>query len=339
MSVTMDDVARAAGVSRSLVSLVFQDSPKVSPASRAAVLGAADRLGYRPNALARSLASKQVRTLGVLLNDLSNPFFAAVYESLAEQAEQRGYAILLGAGQRSRDREQEIVSGFLNHRVGGLILVSPRMSAPSIARLTSGIPCVIVGRDLRVPDVDLITSDEAIGVRAAVDHIVALGHEDIAHVSGGRGAGAAERRTAYVRAMRDAGLAGRSRVIAGDFTEQAGQSAARELLASDHLPTAVLAANDMVAVGLMGTFEAAGVSVPGDVSLVGYDNLALSELSMISLTSVAQPLAEFGHAATELLLERIEEGRTERVHRRFEPHLVVRQSTGPVGARRSARRR
>jgi len=336
MSVTMDDVARAAGVSRSLVSLVFQDSPKVSPRSRAAVLSAADRLGYRPNALASSLASKQVRTIGVLLNDLSNPFFAQVYEALAEQAEVKGYAILLGAGQRSRDREQAIVSGFLSHRVAGVILVSPRMSAASIAHLTSGIPAVIVGRDLRVPDVDLITNDEGIGVRAAVDHLVGLGHQDIVHVSGGRGAGEAERRTAYVAAMRAAGLTSRTRVIAGDFTEHAGQSAARELLQSRDLPTAVLAANDMVAVGLMGTLESAGVTVPGEVSIVGYDNLALSELSMIALTSVAQPLAEFGRAATDLLLERIEDGRTRRVHRRFEPHLVVRRTTGPVGPRRSA---
>lgn len=331
----MDDVARTAGVSRSLVSLVFRDSPKVAPDSRAMVLAAAARLGYRPNVLARSLASKQVRTIGVLLNDISNPFFAAVYEALAQRAEEHGYAILLGAGQRSKDREREIVSGFLNHRVGGLILVSPRMSASAIGELTSSVPSVLVGRTVRLPGVDTVTNDEATGVGTALEHLVGLGHRDIAHVTGGRGAGAAERRTAYQRGMAALGLGDRTRIVPGEFTEQAGQAAARSLIDSGRLPTAVLAANDMVAVGMMGAFQAAGLDVPGDVSLVGYDNLALSELSMISLTSVAQPLAEFGRAATDLLLERIDGGRVEPVHRRFEPTLIVRRSTGPVGPRRA----
>lgn len=332
---TMDDVARAAGVSRSLVSLVFQDSPKVAPSSRAKVLAAAGALGYRPNALARSLASKQVRTVGVLLNDISNPFFAAVYDALAECAETRGYSILLGAGQRSSAREREIVAGFLSHRVGGLILVSPRMSVSSIEELTSGLPSVLVGRDVRLRDVDTITNDEMTGARAALGHLVSLGHRDIAHVSGGKGAGAAERRAAYTRGMTERGLAEYVRVVVGDFTEQSGETAARQLITSGALPTAVLAANDMIAVGMMGVFQDAGIDVPSDISIVGYDNLTLSSLSMISLTSVAQPLADFGRAAMELLLERVDGARTTRVRRQFEPALIVRGSTGAVGPRPS----
>ena len=331
---TMEDVARAAGVSRSLVSLVFKDSPKVAPRSRKKVLAAAARLGYRPNALARSLASKQVRTFGVLLNDIANPFFSAVYESIAESAEAAGYGILLGAGQRSRAREEVILDTFLSHRVSGLILVSPRLSVRAIASATSGVPTVVVGREVRLPNVDSITNDEMDGARAAVGHLVGLGHVDIAHVSGGRGAGAAERRAAYLAAMAEAGLGARSRVLAGDFTEQSGEAAGGELLSARRLPTAVLTANDMVAVGLMAALQAAEVRVPADVSIVGYDNLALSALSMISLTTVEQPLAAFGEAATELLLERLESGRTQRVRRQFEPRLIVRGSTGPVGPRR-----
>ena len=326
----MDDVARAAGVSRSLVSLVFQDSPKVAAASRTKVLSAAERLGYRPNALARSLASKQVRTFGILLNDISNPFFAEVYESIAESADTAGYGLLLGAGQRSPDLEGAVVANFLSHRVAGLILVSPRMTTGSISQLSQGLPTVVVGRDVQLPNADAITNDEEVGVRAALDHLVALGHRDIVHVSGGNGAGAAERRAAYEGSMTDLGLADRIMVIDGDFTEQAGEAAARDLLTGRRLPTAVFAANDMAAVGVMAAFASAGIRVPADVSVIGYDNLALSDLSMISLTSVEQPLAEFGRAATSLLVDRLERGRGHRVHSTFEPGLVVRQSTAAV---------
>jgi DNA-binding LacI/PurR family transcriptional regulator len=323
----MADVARAAGVSRSLVSLVFQDSPKVAAVSRKKVLAEAERLGYRTNILARSLASKQVRTLGVLLDDIANPFFATVYDSIADAAEAAGYGILLGAGQRSSSREESIVSTFMSHRVGGLILVSPRMTAGAIESCSRSLSTVIVGRDVRLPHVDAITNDEAGGVRMAIDHLVGLGHREIVHVSGGRGAGAAQRRTGYVSVMREYGLSERARVIPGDFTEEAGKAAARQLLAEHALPTAVLTANDLVAVGLMAGLQSAGLKVPHDVSIVGYDNLAISELTMVSLTTVAQPLAEFGRAATGLLLERLQGGRQRRLHRQFEPRLIVRGST------------
>jgi DNA-binding LacI/PurR family transcriptional regulator len=323
----MDDVARAAGVSRSLVSLVFQDSPKVAAGSREKVRQAAAVLDYHPNAHARSLASKQVRAWGVLLDDIANPFFAAVYEPLAQAAETAGYDVLLGAGQRSGRLEETLVSTFLSHRVAGLILVSPRMSARMIEAATKGLPTVVVGRDIVLPDVDTVTNDEARGVRIAIEHLVSLGHRDIAHVSGGRGAGAAKRKAAYASVMREYGLSAHVRVIAGDFTDAAGEAAGREFLASGDLPTAVFAANDIVAVGLMAQLQSAGVRVPADVSVVGYDDLSLSALSMISLTTVAQPVADLGRAATALLLERLEGGRERRVHRRFEPHLIVRAST------------
>ena len=332
MRPTMDDVAQAAGVSRSLVSLVFQDSPKVAPPSRARVLEAAARLGYRPNALARSLASRQVRTFGVLLNDLSNPFFAEVYESIAAAAEVHGYDLLLGAGQRSPGHEEGVVASFLAHRVSGLILVSPRMSAPSIRELTQGLPTVVIGREVRLPHADAITSNDEAGVRSALEHLVALGHRDIAHISGGSGAGARDRRAAYQNAMSALGLAASIRIVEADFTERAGAEALRTLLELPSLPTALLAANDMVAVGAMGALAAAGMRVPDDMSVVGYDNLALADLAMISLTSVEQPLAEFGRAATDLLIERLDGGRTRRIHRSFEPTLVVRGSTAAPGA-------
>lgn len=326
MSPTMDDVARASGLSRSLVSLVFQGSPKVSEGSRARVLDAADRLGYRPNAIARSLASKQSTTLGVLLNDIANPYFAEVYASLSAAAAERGYSLLLGAGERSPERERAIIEELRDHRVAGLVLVSPRLPDSQLAKACVGLPTVVIGRTLRARGIDCVDNDEVTGARIAVEHLVASSHRAIAHISGGTGAGAAERRAAYEQAMHDAGLSKHIRVVAGDFTEEAGEAAAAELLTGRRRPTAVLAANDLVAVGLMAAAARSGVAVPADLAIVGYDNLPLSSLSMISLTTIAQPLAEFGPAAIDLVLERITDARRRSVVTTFEPRLVVRTS-------------
>lgn len=322
----MNDVAREARVSRALVSLVFRNSPKVSSHSRSKVLAAAERLGYRPNAVARSLASRSSRTFGVLLNDITNPFFAEVYESLAGACEEAGYEILMGAGQRSLRRETAIIGNFLSHQVDGLILVSPRITAPRLRAEIGTTPTVVVGKAINLESVDCVLNDEYVGARLAVDHLYNLGHRRIAHVSGGSGAGAAGRKAAYTAAMAGLGLKSLTDVVPGDFTEAAGRAGARTLLRRKTLPTAIMAANDLVAVGLIAELRSAGLSVPGDISIVGYDNSVLSGLSLVSLTTVQQPLADLGAAATQLMLERLG-GRTARVAREFAPSLIVRDST------------
>lgn len=328
MAATMNDVAREARVSRALVSLVFRDSPKVSAKSRAKVMAAAAKLGYRPNAVARSLASRSSRTFGVLLNDITNPFFAEVYESLATACEDAGYEILMGAGQRSLRRETAIIGNFLSHQVDGLILVSPRISAPKLRAEIGTIPTVIVGKTLALPTVDCVLNDEYVGARLAVDHLHALGHRRIAHVSGGSGAGAAGRKSAYIAAMSGLGLKQHIDVIPGDFTESAGHAAIRTLLRRKQLPTAILAANDLVAVGMIAELRSAGLAVPTDISIVGYDNSILSGLSLVSLTTVQQPLSQLGTTATQLMLERLT-GRAVPEVRELAPSLVVRESTAP----------
>lgn len=322
----MEDVAREARVSRSLVSLVFSGSPKVSERSKRKVLAAAERLDYRPNMLARSLASRTTKTFGVMLNDITNPFFAHVYESLATSCEEAGYQILLGAGQRSVSRECAIIGNFLSHQVDGLILVSPRIAARNLHSLVGATPTVLVGKSQEVPGVDCVLNDEFVGARLAIDHLHSLGHRAIAHVSGGSGAGAANRKAAYTAAMAGLGLKAQVDIIPGDFTEASGHAAARALLKRKSLPTAVLAANDLVAVGMIAEFRAAGVGVPSDISIVGYDNSALSGLSLVSLTTVQQPLAALGAQATRLMLERLQ-GRNTTEVLELAPTLVVRDST------------
>ncbi len=323
----MEDVAGRAGVSRALVSLVMRNSPKVSEQRRAAVLRAAAELGYSPHAMARSLASRTSTVLGVMVSDLRNAFFAEVIDGLEATARDAGFDIIINTGGRSANREAGALTSLLSFRPAGIALLSPVLPAPAIAAAAAHSPLVLVSRTSRLTTVDTVNDDGVAGVALAVDHLVSLGHRRIAHFDGGSAPSSAARRRGYRSAMRRHGLA--ELVVASEHTDTAGAKAAHELSHRRHLPTAVVAGNDFNAVGAISAFEDAGLRVPEDVSVVGYDNTSLAALRHVSLTTVDQPRLEMGRLAAEALLRGVRGERTEPVRHLLHPSLVLRATTAP----------
>lgn len=323
----MEDVAASAGVSRSLVSLVMRDSPQASARARVVVMEAANRLGYRRNIAASNLAARRTMTIGLLLNDLHNPWYAEVADGIHTIAERSGYQVILATGRRSPAVESRAINAFLSARVDGLIVAGCRMPQTRLAAIADEVPVVSAGRSLSGMTLGSVSADDGEGARLAVGHLYDLGHRHIAHIDGGRGAGSAPRRSGYIAAMRALGLGENVRVVSGDFTEDAGNRAGRRLLRDGAVPTGFFAANDLSAVGLIDALDDAGLSVPGTASVVGYDNTAFAALNHIGLTTIDQPRNQMGRVAATMLLGALTgTGQLEHVHMR--PQLVVRSTTG-----------
>jgi len=326
---TITDVARRAGVSKSLVSLVMRGADHVSPERRQAVNKAAAELGYRPNAMARSLVQRRTHLVGVMVSDLHNPFFADVVAGIQEQAARTGYKVLVNSGNRAAAREADAMETLLQLRADGIILGSPVLDDEVIGRASREVPIVLVGREAHGPAVDSVTNDDRAGAEVAVEHCVSLGHRRIAHIDGGHGAGAPARRHGYEAAMKRLGLGDLVSVVSGTYTEEGGHTGCLLLLAQKPRPTAIFAANDLAAIGALNAIEESGLKVPDDISLVGYDNTSLAALRHISLTTIHQPRLEMGQLALSTLLERIDQDREEPRRVVLSPSLVVRASTAP----------
>lgn len=322
---TMDDVAEAAGVSRALVSLVMRNAPNVSDRRRKAVLDAADRLGYRPNAAARSLAERRSNTLGVVVNDLHNTFFADLVDGVHEVAQANGFRLLLNTAWRTDIDERQAVEAFLEYRVDGILVLGPTADGDTLRDASKNTPVVTIGSSF--PGVDAVVNDDLRGGELAAEHLVDLGHRDIVHLDGGNGAGADHRREGFCGVMESMGL--EVRVVPGEFTERSGLEAAIDLVEAGMVPTAVFAANDLAAVGMIDALTVAGHPVPESVSVIGYDNTHLAQLRHIGLTTIHQPRVEMGRLAAEIVLERLESGRRQSVCHVVTPELVVRNTTAP----------
>jgi DNA-binding LacI/PurR family transcriptional regulator len=323
---TLADVAARAGVSTALVSIVMRGVPGASDATRERVRRVAEELGYRPDLRARLLRSARSRLLGVVFA-VDSDFHGDLVGGLYAAAERAGYELALSAVTPGRD-EVRAVDGLLQDRCEALVLLGPQSSPARLAELAAAMPVVVVARQVRAAAVDVVRTADRVGVHEAVEHLVALGHQRIAHVDGGRAPGAAERRRGFREAVSRHGL-GEVQVLAGGPGEEDGARAARRLLAGDRLPTAVAAFNDRSAVGLLDVLSRAGVPVPGAVSVVGYDDSRLARLSSVDLTTVAQDAGLMTTLAVGRAIDRLDGGPSSARQQVVPPRLVVRSSTAP----------
>ncbi|MCD2188982.1 LacI family DNA-binding transcriptional regulator [Actinomycetospora soli] len=311
------DVAAAAGCSTASVSLVLRGEPGPSEATRDRVLAAAEQLGYRPDRAASLLARRRSGMLGVV-TDVRSTFHAELVEELLDASARRGFDLLIGARSPARD-EERAVETLIDSRCEALLLLGTSGPAERLVALDGQVPVVAVSG--RAGGVDGVRVDDERGTREATEHLLALGHRDVVHVDGGAGEIAADRCRGYVAAMTAAGLA--PRVLRGGHGEADGAAAAADLGGA----TAVTVFNDRAAVGLLDALVRAGVRVPADVSVAGFDDSPLARLAHVDLTTVSQDVPALVANALDLVVARLDGVRAERREVVLAPRLVVRGTT------------
>jgi DNA-binding LacI/PurR family transcriptional regulator len=293
---------------------------------------AAAELDYRPDHRARLLGRGRSRTIGVVFG-LHREFHGLLVESLYAAAERRGWDVALGACAPSR-AERAAVRALLEQRCEAVVLLGPTMPRSDIEHLAARVPVVVVARALRFPKVDVVRTDDVAGGRLGAEHLAALGHQSLVHVDGGRAPGAAERRRGFRQAVADLGLDGR--VLKGGTSDSDGARAAGDIAASGRaIPVATGATvfNDNSAAGLLAALRTQGVRVPGDMSLLGYDDTRVAALTGVALTTVAQDPAALARSAVQLAVGRAQDPDGPCTEVVVKPTLVVRETTGPPGDR------
>lgn len=339
--VTIREIARLAQVSLGTVSNVLNNPKMVAPPTRARVLEAIEQTGFVRSTAAHQLRVGKSRTVGVVLLDIANPFFAEMVQGAEHVLRDKGYVLMVCSSDESTEREHRYLRVLEEHRVDGLLIAPVERDLKTVAALAGrGIPTVLLDRDAGSLDLCSVTVDDVRGGELAASHLIELGHEVIGLVNGPVSIRqCADRRKGARRALRRA----RHRpstvlceIAVSALTVDLGEEAVGPLLSSTPRPTAVMCANDLLALGVLKGLTNAGVGVPDDMALVGYDDVTFASMLSPALTSVRQPKYELGASAAELLLEETaESSRHEHRSVRFEPELVVRASSAGGGNGRS----
>jgi len=331
------DVARRAGVSVGSVSRVINEHPTVTPATRERVELAVRELGYVPNAIAGSLRSRRSKTVGLIIPDVTNPFFSELALHVERSAAVAGYNVFLGNSDNSVDQQRHYLRAFAIRRVDGVILVPANEMRASFE---FAVP--VIGVDREVGGRPFVASDNIGGAKSAVEYLGALGHRLIGCLAGPRELPNAQaRRKGYEEIadsmLRAAGVDPSSYVVSGDFSYDSGYAAGRLLLEMTRRPTAIFASSDQQAIGVMRAAADLGLAVPRDLSIVGFDDIPLAKLVMPRLTTVGQPVREIGVLAMQLLLDLLSGAAAPRPRRRLlATSLQIRESCAPPIASGSA---
>lgn len=330
---TIEDVAREAGVSRAAVSKVLRDAYGVSPAMRERVSTTIERLGYRPRVAARSMRGASF-TLGFEVPDIANPFFAKMLAGASNALRSTNYQLIIAPADAGSDEGYRPLQTLADHQVDGIVAVSPLADPEWLEDLAERVAVVMLGRHDSSRNYDTLVGDDVAGTRAVMDHLFGLGHSRILHLTRdehvtaeGSGTPHSVRLRTYRECMAGAGHEARIRVARTGAREEEAAETVRAILGEPEPPTAIFAGNDDLAVGA----QQAVAESAADISIVGYDDVAIAGHPLISLTTVAQSGEWMGERVVGMLLERIA-GRREPLHEIVMPELRVRNSTRPPAA-------
>lgn len=327
---TMRDVAERAGVSVSTVSHVINNTRAVSDESRQRVTQAMEELGYKPNALARSLRRRKTNTLGMIVPDSANPFFAEVARAIEDASFAQNYSVILCNSEGDLEKQQAYTDVLIENRVAGILFVAAGVSTELVNDLgRRRVPLVVVDREVPGVAVDTVLTNHAQGGRLATQHLIDLGHRRIACISGNSDVSpSAERVTGYRETLEKNDLFYDERlVVKGDFQYESGYEATRHLLMMEKPPTAIFACNDLMAVGCISAARELGLRVPNDLSVVGFDDVRLASFTNPPLTTIVQPKVEIGTLATKMLLERLANLDAPPRFKRLDTRICIRRST------------
>jgi LacI family transcriptional regulator len=326
---TISEVAQKAGVSSTTVSHVINNTRFVSDEKRKRVEQVIQELGYQPNALARSLRSGESYTIGLILPDSANPFFAEVGRSIEMAAFEAGYSVILCNTENDLEKEHIYMGVLIKRQIDGMIFVGTGEDFDSYkALLDMHVRVVAMDRDYPDLEMDVVISDNLQGGRLATQYLISLGHKRIGCIAGPSKVNlSAQRVTGYVQSLEQAGLAvDRNLIISGDFHPASGQAAAEKLLALKDSPTAIFACNDLMAIGVLRAGMELGRRVPQDLAVVGYDDIELAQYTTPPLTTIQQPKKEMGITAFNYLLGRIQTKQSSPQRASLPVSLVVRGS-------------
>jgi len=334
---TIYEVSELAGVSLATVSRVMNNSGRVSPKTRQKVLSAMEALEYRPNSVAQSLASGRSNCVGVLFSELHGPIFGAMVSAIEEELTKAGKTAIFAVGHSIRDKEKAGINALAKRNCDALILhVEAMTDQDLLEQKASGVPYVIINRRVKGLEESCITVDNERGGYEATTLLLEMGHRNIAYISGPLSWGDARARLAgHRRALTEYKVSfDESLMVEGDYHESGGSSAMQQLFAQDKAFSAVVCANDEMAAGVMDVIRSRGLSIPEDISVVGFDNARWSRYLFPKLTTINYPVREIGGMAARWVLKNVYAEESAEIQCVFEPSRVTRESAGPVAQTR-----
>lgn len=328
---TINDVAKKAGVSITTVSHVINDTRFVSKELREKVNQAIIDVGYYPNQLARGLRSGVTATIGLMIPDNSNPFFAEISKIIETVGFENGYSVILCNSSGDLKKEAAYIETLMSHQIDGIILISVNSTLENLNKIKErNIPFVVVDRDFPQYDGDTVLVNNELGGYLATKHLIDLGHQKIACIEGSSNLNpSSDRFKGYLRALEESNIPFNEQyLVRGDFEYQSGEAAFEELCSLKVRPTAIFACNDMMAIGALRRAKSLKVHIPEDISLVGFDNISFASAVSPSLTTISQPIQELSRQAVSILINKIQNRDDVQPAKKIllDPELVIRES-------------